>query len=201
MWKPLASRARSTAASRPIAVGPEHPGLARGRGLRHDHRHAGDAPLALGPGVVAVVALREPRAAAGGVGLLLLEVAVRALEAVVGGLRERRVDEVGPVAAAGRTCSTIQSAIGLGSRRLCGWWAGAVLDHHGDPAAQLVVAVLDGQRVPLQEEVQAAADVQQRRRRAWPARRAWRSRPAGSRGCRRRCRRPCRDWPRPSRRR
>ena len=42
-------------------VGPEHPGLARGGGLRHDHRHPA-RPRAVGPGVVAVVALGEPRA-------------------------------------------------------------------------------------------------------------------------------------------
>ena len=37
----------------------------------------------------------------------------------------------------------------------------AFLDHHGDPAAQLVIAVLDGQRMPLQEKIETAADVQQ----------------------------------------
>ena len=38
----------------------------------------------------------------------------------------------------------------------------AFLDHHGDPTAQLVIDVLDGQRMLLQEEVEAAANVQQR---------------------------------------
>ena len=38
---------------------------------------------------------------------------------------------------------------------------GPLLDHHGDPAAQLVIAVLDGQRMPLEQKIEAAADIEQ----------------------------------------
>ena len=36
----------------------------------------------------------------------------------------------------------------------------ALLDHHGDPAAQLVIPALDGQRMAFQQEVETPADVQ-----------------------------------------
>ena len=39
---------------------------------------------------------------------------------------------------------------------------GPFLDHHGDPAAELVIATLDRQRMPLEQEVKAAADIQER---------------------------------------
>ncbi len=38
----------------------------------------------------------------------------------------------------------------------------ALLDHHRDPAAELVIPALDGQRVVFQQEVETAADVQER---------------------------------------
>ena len=50
----------------------------------------------------------------------------------------------------------------LGIAEAVGMVGRAVLDHHGDPAAELVVAILDGQRMPLEQEILAAADVQQR---------------------------------------
>jgi hypothetical protein len=38
---------------------------------------------------------------------------------------------------------------------------GAFLDHHGDPTAQLVIAVLDRQRMPLEEKIEAPTDMKQ----------------------------------------
>ena len=63
---------------------PEDPRLARGLLLRHDDR---DGHLVAQPRVVAVVALREERPAAGDVVLLGRELPVRALEAVIGEVR------------------------------------------------------------------------------------------------------------------
>ena len=37
----------------------------------------------------------------------------------------------------------------------------ALLDHHSDPAAQLVIAVLDRQGVLFQQKIEAAANVEQ----------------------------------------
>ena len=56
----------------------------------------------------------------------------------------------------------MKSASGRGIAQAVGMMARAVLHQHGDATAQLLVDFLDGGRVPAQQRINAAADVEQR---------------------------------------
>ena len=83
-----------------------------------------------------------------------------------GALRNRRLDErvvqeSGPGRRSGLTLfNEVRDRLGiLQTVRVMG---GAFLNHDGDPAARLVIDVLDNLRVFLQAKIEAAADIAQR---------------------------------------
>ena len=155
-----------------------------------------DGPLdAVESEFVAVVALREQRSATGDVRLFLREIAVRVLDAVVIGLRERlaRRRRAGRRWPAERALhDEVRDRLGIAQAvRMMG---GAFLDHHGDPAAQLLIDVLDGQRMLPRMGSRLPQTCSRGTSFLASSPSFMRAVPADRRDCRRRCRKPCRGW-------
>ena len=144
------------------AVRPEDPRLPGSLRLRHEHRHAGDSKPRLASLVVTVVARSELRPPARSVGIFFGEVNVRILGAVIIGFREGVVHDLGPDR--GGRLNVLFNEIGNGLEidQAVRMMAGAFFAHDADPAAALMIDVLDDIRVFLQDKIEGPADVEQR---------------------------------------